>query len=98
MPWQAGIYQNEDRLFAINRSLPEDQRDVVSDKELTRLFEGLDFSRVNDSAGSLAGIVREIWRLFLISMIVAMLAEAILCMPRKQPASILATSQLQRAA
>lgn len=98
MPWQAGVYQNEERLFAINRSLPEDQRDVVSDKELARLFEGLDFSRVNDSAGSLAGIVREIWRLFLISMIVAMLAEAILCMPRKQPASILATSQLQRAA
>lgn len=98
MPWQAGVYQNEDRLFAINRSLPEDQRDVVSDKDLARLFEGLDFSRVNDSAGSLAGIVREIWRLFLFSMIVAMLVEAVLCMPRKQPAKILVTSQLQNAA
>ena len=98
MPWQAGVYQSDDRIFAINRSLPEDQRDVVSDKELERLFEGLNFSRVNDSAGSLAGIVREIWRLFLISMIVAMLVEAVLCMPRKQPAKILTTSQLQKAA
>ncbi len=98
MPWQAGVYQIDDRMFAINRSLPEDQRDVVSDKELERLFDGLDFSRVNDSAGSLAGIVREIWRLFLISMIVAMLVEAVLCMPRKQPAKILTTSQLQKAA
>ena len=98
MPWQAGVYQSDDRMFAINRSLPEDQRDVVSDKELERLFDGLDFSRVNDSAGSLAGIVREIWRLFLISMIVAMLVEAVLCMPRKQPAKILTTSQLQKAA
>ena len=98
MPWQAGVYQSDERMFAINRSLPEDQRDVVSDKELERLFAGLDFSRVNDSAGSLAGIVREIWRLFLFSMIVAMLIEAVLCMPRRQPAKILATSQLQKAA
>jgi hypothetical protein len=98
MPWQAGVYQNEDHLFAINRSLPEDQRDVISNKELERLFDGLDFSRLNDSAGSLSGIVREIWRLFLFSMIVAMLIEAVLCMPRRQPAAILATSQLQKAA
>ncbi len=98
MPWQAGVYQSDDRMFAINRSIAEDQRDVVTDKELARLFDGLDFSRVDDSAGSLAGLVREVWRLFLFAMIAAMLIEAVLCMPRKQPASALATPPLQRAA
>ncbi len=98
MPWQAGVYQSDDRLFAINRSLAEDQREVVSDTELARLFEGLDFSRVNDSAGSLAGIVREVWRLFLLSMIAAMLIEAVLCMPRKQPARAVVSPGFQRAA
>ena len=98
MPWQAGVYQSDERLFAINRSLAEDQRDVVSNSELERLFDGLDFSRVDDSAGSLAGIVREVWRLFLLSMIAAMLIEAVLCMPRKQPINVLATPAFQRAA
>ena len=98
MPWQAGVYQSDDRMFAINRSIAEDQRDVVGDKELERLFAGLDYSRVDDSAGSLAGLVREVWRLFLISMIVAMLIEAVLCMPRRQPANALASAPLQRAA
>ena len=98
MPWQAGVYQSDDRLFAINRSLAEDQRDVVSDNELKKLFDGLDFSRVDDSAGSLSGIVREVWRLFLFSMIAALLIEAVLCMPRKQPASALAAPAFQRAA
>jgi Aerotolerance regulator N-terminal len=98
MPWQAGVYQTEDRLFAINRSLGEDQRDMVSDREVSRLFAGLDFSRVDDSAGSLAGIVREVWRLFLMSMIFALLIEALLCMPRKILATQVSLSSMQKAA
>ena len=98
MPWQAGVYQSDERMFAINRSIAEDQRDVVSDNELERLFAGLDYSRVDDSAGSLAGLVREVWRLFLICMIAAMLIEAVLCMPRRQPAAAVTSPAFQRAA
>lgn len=82
--WNAGVYESDGRLFAINRSITEDQQDVVDDKQLQRLFAGLDFSRVDDSAGSLAGIVREIWKFFSIAMIVAMIMEAVLCLPRRQ--------------
>ncbi len=81
--WTAGVYENEGRMFAINRSIVEDQRELVDDKQLSRLFAGLDFSRVDDEAGSLSGIVSEIWRFFLIAMIVALLCEAALCMPRR---------------
>ncbi len=87
MAWQAGVYASDERLFAINRSLAEDRREVVADKELERLFAGLDFSRVDDSAGNLSSIVREVWRSFLIAMIVAMLIEAALCLPRKPVAA-----------
>lgn len=89
--WTAGVYEVEGRMFAINRSIEEDRRDLVEDKQLARLFAGLDFSRVDDQAGSLSGIVNEIWRFFLIAMIVALLAEAALCMPRK---SILAAPSI----
>lgn len=77
----AGIYQSGDRLFAINRPVTEDQAERLSDERVESLFSGLPFSQVDDRAGSLSGIVREIWRLFLILMIVALLAEAVLCLP-----------------
>lgn len=84
-PAHAGVYEHAERSFAVNRSTVEDQRDLVQDAELSRLFAGLAFARVDDSAGSLSGIVREIWRLFLIAMILAMLVEAALCIPRRAP-------------
>jgi hypothetical protein len=80
---QAGVYYEGDKLFAVNRALVEDQKEIIEDTQLNRIFAGLDFSRVNDQAGSLSGIVREIWRLFLVTMIAAMLIEAGLCLPRR---------------
>jgi hypothetical protein len=84
-----GIYQSDDRLFAINRPQAEDQRDVLADEKLQALFAGLQFARVDDRAGSLTGIVREVWRLFLIGMIIALLAEAALCLPRSTSQRVL---------
>ncbi len=81
-PMQGGVYQSDDRLFAVNRSVAEDRQDVLTDQQLETLFAGLSVSRVDDAAGNLSGIVREIWRLFLIAMIIAMLLEAALCLPR----------------
>ncbi len=83
--WQAGVYQHGERLFAINRSLAEDQRGRVGDEQVDTLFAGLPFARVDQRAGSLTGIVREVWRAFLIAMILALLLEALLCLPRKTP-------------
>ena len=80
----SGVYSSGDALFAINRPAEEDQLERVEDAKLETLFEGLQLTRVNDSAGSLNGIIREVWRTFLILMIVAMLLEAALCIPRKR--------------
>ncbi len=80
---QAGVYQTADRLVAVNRSLAEDQLATLEDSKIQSLFAGLSFSSVIDSSGSMSAIVREVWRVFLISMIVALLVEASLCLPRR---------------
>ena len=43
---------------------------------------GLDFARVDDRAGSVGSLIQEIWRLFLVAMMVAMVVEAGLCLPK----------------
>lgn len=84
---QPGIYQTSQKLLAVNRSKAEDSATLVSDQKLESLFQGLDFSRVDDQAGSLRSLVNEVWRLFLIIMIVAMIVEAALCLPQKRTAN-----------
>jgi hypothetical protein len=79
----AGVYQAGERLLAVNRAESEDHAAVLADERAAGLFKGLDFTRVDDRAGGLAGIVEEIWRLFLVVMMVSLLVEAALCLPGK---------------
>lgn len=77
-----GAYQSGDQLIAVNRSLAEDEGVPLGDDRVSSLFQGLDFSRVDDQAGSTSSMVQEIWRTFLIAMLLALIAEAILCLPK----------------
>lgn len=81
-PHHAGVFATDDRLLAVNRSATEDRTAVVSDEELAALFQGLEFSRINDRIGGLAAVIEEIWRPVLLAMLAALLAEALLCIPR----------------
>jgi hypothetical protein len=84
-PFYAGVYATDDRLFAVNSSTEEEHASVVADDRTAALFQGLEFARVNDQAGNLAGLINEIWRAFLAAMIVALIVEAVLCLPRITP-------------
>jgi hypothetical protein len=79
----AGVYRFDQQLFAINRSRQEDTPTIVSSQRVDRLFEQLDFDRVDDTAGSGVSLVQEIWRLFLAGMMLALVLEAILCFPKR---------------
>jgi hypothetical protein len=81
-PFFPGVYQAGERLLAVNRAVAEDQAAVLDDYRVAELFRGLDFTRVDDRAGSAKALVEEIWRLFLQAMIVAMICEAGLCLPK----------------
>jgi hypothetical protein len=77
-----GVYTSGEKLLAVNRPAAEDQSRVLADQKVQELFRGLDFARVDDQAGSLGSLIREIWRLFLASMIIALIVEAGLCLPK----------------
>ncbi|MFM9964734.1 MAG: BatA domain-containing protein [Planctomycetaceae bacterium] len=82
--FQGGVYSAAERLLALNRTTAEDQAAVLPDERVTELFRGLDFARVDDKAGNLAALIQEIWRLFLVAMIIALIVEAALCLPKPQ--------------
>jgi len=84
---RAGLYTGDGIRFALNRPFSEDAPAILGDDALAGLFSGLNFTRLDDSAGSTAALASEVWRMFLISMIVALLAEALLCVPDRRPVS-----------
>ena len=82
-----GAYRSGDRLLAVNRPAAEDAAPILADDRVAGLFRGLDFARVDDRAGGDGSLIQEIWRLFLAALMIALVAEAALCLPRK-PAAI----------
>ncbi len=79
---QPGVYERGDRLFAVNRPAAEDLAPVLPPSKVTALFQGLDFARVDDSSDDGNSLIQEIWRLFLVAMLVALVVEAGLCLPK----------------
>jgi hypothetical protein len=86
-PSQAGVYTAGERTLAVNRSAAEDRAAVLDAAQVERLFDGLHYDRVDDAAGSNSALTREIWRLFLVGMVGALVVEAGLCLPRRPRAT-----------
>ncbi len=79
-----GVYRAEDLLIAQNRLAEEDSGKLVSADELSTIFGALNWSRI-EVGSSARSLVQEVWRWFLIIMLVAMVVESILCMPKRRP-------------
>jgi hypothetical protein len=79
---QAGAYAAGDTLIAVNRSAAEDRSGILADERVAALFAGLDFTRLDQRADSERSLIEEIWRPFLAAMVLALIAEAWLCLPR----------------
>jgi hypothetical protein len=84
-PLHRGVYASGDRLIAVNRPASEDGAPVLADDRVAGLFQGLDFVRVDDREGNASGLIQEVWRMFLVAMMVALVVEAGLCLPRPVP-------------
>lgn len=80
--FQRGVYSAGSLLFAVNRPIREDDPRIVANDSLQQLFNGLDFRRVDDQASRFSSLVQEIWRSFLLVMMLALLGEAALCIPK----------------
>jgi hypothetical protein len=81
-PLHGGVYLSGERLLAVNRPAAEDSAPVLTDDRVAGLFRGLDFARVDDREGNIDSLIQEIWRLFLVAMMLALVVEAWLCLPR----------------
>ena len=77
----AGVYQDGDYWTAVNRGLAEDDSQGVPLATVDRLFKGLSYRRIDDAVGDGSSLASEIWRTFLIAMVLALLGEALLCLP-----------------
>jgi hypothetical protein len=82
-PFHAGVYAADKQMLAVNRSVDEDRTTTLSDTRVAELFRGLDFDLVNDQAGNMSSLAREVWRLCIGAMAVALVVEAGLCLPKK---------------
>lgn len=80
----AGVYQRPDdgHWLAVNRGENEDATAVIDEGKVESLFAGLVFDRVDPQAGQGGSLVEEAWRAFLVIMLIAMIGEACLCLPK----------------
>jgi hypothetical protein len=81
LPLRAGIVSSGDRLVALNRPPGEDQPATLAQSDLNDLFSGLDFHVVNSTLENGHSLTNEVWRTFLFLAALALVGEALLCMP-----------------
>ncbi|MEY5026600.1 MAG: hypothetical protein RLZZ244_2128 [Verrucomicrobiota bacterium] len=81
LPLHAGILQSGQKLLALNRPPGEDLPEYLAPDTLHELFAGLDARVLTDSLEDTRDLTSEVWRTFLFAMALALLAEAVLCLP-----------------
>jgi hypothetical protein len=90
-PAHAGVFSVDEKTLAVNRSESEDETKLVAEARVSELFKGLNFELVEGSARGSDSLTREIWRMFLIAMMAAMVFEAALCLPKLRRAAPVAS-------
>lgn len=89
-PFSAGVYGGEEQLIALNRPNVEDTAQSIPNDEVNELFDGLEFHIIDDQLGSNKLLASEVWKIFMAIMGIALLVEAILCLPPKpEPKTVL---------
>lgn len=80
----AGVYRLGERIIAANLPVEEFETIAVQKSELTPLFQDIPFSLFEDTTSHTSeNEEREIWQLFLASVLLFLIAEAILCLQKR---------------
>ena len=80
----AGVYRDEAYWTAVNRSQIEDSATAVPVATVDALFDGVSYQRIDVDVGDTSPLASELWRVFLIAMVVALLTEAVLSLPSRR--------------
>jgi len=87
--FHGGVYQAGQQVIAINRPVSEDQSVFVEEAMIAEVLGQDSFELITSSADSLAGLSNEIWKLFVIAMVVALIAEGWYSLPSVRKPSVL---------
>ncbi len=87
---EAGIYRFGERLLAVNRPAQEDNPEILTREQLDQALEGTKYTLL-DQAGQATdpSLSNDVWRAFLIAALCFLIAEAILCLPKKSHPQVL---------
>ena len=80
----AGVYRDGTYWAAVNRSQIEDSAAAVPAASVDALFDGVSYRRIDVDVGDTSPLASELWRIFLIAMVVALLAESVLSLPGRR--------------
>ncbi|MHB8522239.1 MAG: BatA domain-containing protein [Limisphaerales bacterium] len=83
----AGVYRSGNRLMAVNRPATEDDTEILESDQARRLFGSLPFQTLEERRGRSTSLQGEIWRLFLLGMLLFLLVEGLLIRPPRTPLS-----------
>ncbi len=90
--YEAGIFLLGERLVAVNRPTREDSPEILTREQLDLALDGTGYTLL-DQAGQATdpSLSRDVWRAFLIAMLLLLISEAILCLPKKSHPQVLPT-------
>ncbi len=77
----SGVYRSGDRTLVLNRPASEDLQEYIGTTELEGIFRGISFSTLHEKSGRDASMSTEIWKAFLVLMLLFLVSEAFLCLP-----------------
>jgi len=81
---EAGIFEQEGRLLAVNRPASEDIPDILTQDELFAALEGTQYTYFDQSAqADDPSISNDVWRAFMVAALLFLLTEAALCLPKR---------------
>jgi len=87
MVLKAGVLASGKQLVALNRPASEDDFSTVSPAVLKECFAGLNVQILSDAMEEGGSLTSEVWRTFLVAMALALVGEALLCLPPRRAAS-----------
>lgn len=83
--YEAGVYQFNECVIAVNRPPAEDIDITLSSEQLSIILEDSNYSLFEETSKNASGFTQQLWRAFLVFMLIFIIAEALLCLaPRRQ--------------
>jgi hypothetical protein len=79
----AGVYKVDGQLVAVNHPPDEDVFEIVDETVARKLFTSVPVAYFEEKTADGQGFQSEIWRTFLIAMVMFLIIESILVLPPK---------------